>query len=198
MLRVGLTGGIASGKTAVADYFAKLGADIVDTDNIAREVVAIGEPGLEKIQKAFGPKFFFDSGELDRNLLRKLIFSDSHQRKKLEEILHPLIRKKTLEKLDSISAPYVIAVVPLLVETNFQSLVNRVAVVDCSIETQLDRLLARDKLDKIQAKSILEAQANRNVRVKSADDLINNDGNWKDTCHQIKKLHTLYSNLGET
>lgn len=195
MLRVGLTGGIASGKTAVANYFAELGCSIVDTDVISREVVAVGESGLAKVRKEFGSHIISDSGELDRRLLRTLIFSDPRKRLRLEEILHPLIREKVIERLDGLSTPYAIIVVPLLVETDFASLVDRVAVVDCPRKTQLERLLSRDGINLIQAESILDAQVKRNVRLAHADDLIDNGGDWGKTQHRIVELHANYSNL---
>ena len=195
MLRVGLTGGIASGKTAVADYFAELGCSIIDTDVISRQVVAVGEPGLAKVQKEFGSCIISGSGELDRELLRALIFSDPQKRLKLEGILHPLIRAKVIKKLGELSTPYAIIVVPLLVETGFASLVDRVAVVDCPSKVQLERLLSRDGIDLIQAEAILNAQAKRNVRLTHADDLIDNGGDWNNTQHRILELHAYYSNL---
>ena len=195
MLRIGLTGGIASGKTAVADSFAKLGCSIVDTDVISREIVAVGETGLLKIRKEFGPHVISDTGELDRSLVRTLIFSDPQKRRQLEGILHPLIRARVIEKLDALSAPYAIVVVPLLVETDFASMVDRVTVVDCPRKIQLDRLIARDGVDLMQAESILNAQAKRNVRLAHADDVINNGGDWENTHRRILELHTRYSAL---
>lgn len=195
MLRVGLTGGIASGKTAVANSFAKLGCSIIDTDLISREVVAVGKPGLLKVRKAFGPHVISDSGELDRSLVRTLIFADPKKKRQLEGILHPLIRARAIEKLNALSAPYAIVVVPLLVETGFASLVDRVTVVDCPRRTQLDRLIERDGIDLIQAKSILNAQAKRNVRLAHADDVINNGGDLENTHRRILELHTSYLSL---
>ena len=195
MLRVGLTGGIASGKTAVANSFAKLGCSIVDTDLISREVVAVGKPGLLKIRKAFGPHVISDSGELDRSLVRTLIFADPNKKRQLEGILHPLIRARAIEKLNALSAPYAIVVVPLLVETGFASLVDRVTVVDCPRRIQLDRLIERDGIDLIQARSILNAQAKRNVRLAHADDVINNGGDWENTHRRVLELHTSYLSL---
>jgi dephospho-CoA kinase len=198
MLCVGLTGGIASGKTAVADCFAELGCSLVDTDVISRDVVAVGEPGLSEVRKEFGSQVISDSGELDRRLMRTLIFADPQKRRQLEGILHPLIRARVIKKLDALSTPYAIVVVPLLIETGFASLVDRITVVDCPRKIQLDRLIARDGVDLMQAESILNTQAKRNVRLAHADDVINNGGNWENTHRRILELHARYSDLAKT
>ena len=195
MLRVGLTGGIASGKTTVAKIFAELGAGVVDTDRVAREVVAPGESGLAAVREAFGPDVISSSGELDRRALRALVFANPAERRKLEAILHPLIRGRTLEQLDQLDAPYALVVVPLLFETGFEALVDRVAVVDCPRRVQLERLLARDGIDKAEAEATLGAQTDRETRLARADDVIDNSGDRERTRERVRELHAQYSAL---
>ena len=197
MLRVGLTGGIASGKTTVADQFAGLGAGVVDTDRVARDVVRPGEAGLAAVAEAFGPGILSASGELDRGTLRAVVFADPGQRRRLEAILHPLIRARTLQQLDRLSAPYAVVVVPLLLETGFGSLVDRVVVVDCARETQLARLLARDGIDPAQAEAMLNAQVDRQTRLAGADDVIDNGGDPACTRERVRTLHARYIELAD-
>ena len=193
MLRVGLTGGIASGKTTVANVFSGLGAGVIDTDRLAREVVAPGEPGLAAVREAFGSSVISNSGRLDRRALRKLVFANPEDRRRLEAILHPLIRGRTSEKLDQLDAPYALVVVPLLFETGFETLVDRVAVVDCPRDVQLERLRARDGIDNAEAEAMLSAQANRDTRLARADDVIDNSGDWERTRERVRELDAQYS-----
>ena len=195
MLRVGLTGGIASGKTTVANVFSGLGAGVIDTDRLAREVVAPGEPGLAAVREAFGSSVISNSGKLDRRALRKLVFANPEDRRRLEAILHPLIRGRTSEKLDQLDAPYALVVVPLLFETGFETLVDRVAVVDCPRDVQLERLRARDGIDNAEAEAMLSAQANRDTRLARADDVIDNSGDWERTRERVRDLDAQYSVL---
>ena len=193
MLRVGLTGGIASGKTTVANVFSGLGAGVIDTDRLAREVVAPGEPGLAAVREAFGSSVISNSGKLDRRALRKLVFANPEDRRRLEAILHPLIRGRTSEKLDQLDAPYALVVVPLLFETGFEAFVDRVAVVDCPRDVQLERLRARDGIDNAEAEAMLSAQANRDTRLARADDVIDNSGDWERTRERVRELDAQYS-----
>ena len=195
MLRVGLTGGIASGKTTVANVFSGLGAGVIDTDRLAREVVAPGEPGLGAVREAFGNCVISNSGKLDRRALRTLVFANPEDRRRLEAILHPLIRERTSEKLDQLDAPYALVVVPLLFETGFETLVDRVAVVDCPRDVQLERLRARDGIDKAEAETMLSAQTNRDTRLARADDVIDNSGDWERTRERVRELNAQYSVL---
>ena len=195
MLRVGLTGGIASGKTTVANVFSGLGAGVIDTDRLAREVVAPGEPGLAAVREAFGSSVISNSGILDRRALRKLVFANPEDRRRLEAILHPLIRGRTSKKLDQLDAPYALVVVPLLFETGFETLVDRVAVVDCPRDVQLERLRARDGIDNAEAEAMLSAQANRDTRLARADDVIDNSGDWERTRERVRDLDAQYSVL---
>lgn len=192
MFRVGLTGGIASGKTTVAALFTELGARLVDTDQVAREVVAEGEPGLEAIVDAFGTGVLLDSGDLDRSALRAIIFGDADERRKLEGILHPLIRARTLTQLDAVEAPYAVVVVPLLVETDFAEFVDRVLVVDCPRELQLERLVQRDQISTADAEAILATQVNRETRSAHADDILDGGQSLDKIRQHVRILHTDY------
>ncbi len=194
-LRVGLTGGIASGKTTVADLFAELGVPVIDTDVIARQVVEPGEPGLARVQEAFGDGVIDASGRLDRKGLRRRVFSSQADRKRLEEILHPFIRARMLEQSAAAGGPYQIIVVPLLVESGLEGLFDRILVVDVPRETQISRLLERDRESQDQAKSILSAQASREERLSAADDIIQNTGGLDKLRGQVLKLHTRYLKL---
>ena len=194
-LRVGLTGGIASGKSLVANMFAKLGAELLDADQVAREVVAPGEPALAAIRAAFGAQVLSARGELDRAALRKLVFADPDKRRTLDELLHPLIRARLLARLDQVSRPYAIVAVPLLVETDFAALVDRVAVVDCPESTQLERLMRRDGIPRPEAIAMIAAQADRATRLRAAHDVIDNSGDVEATRRQVALLHHRYLEL---
>ena len=195
MLRIGLTGGIASGKSTVADMFVRLGAALVDTDAVARDVVARGEPALDEVHRVFGDVVIDDRGELDRRALREIIFSDAERRRELEAILHPRIRERTLTLLDNAEGAYVIAAVPLLVETNFAELVTRVLMVDCPADTQLERLMQRDQIDRTAAEAAIGAQADRAARLATADNVIDNSGSRASTRRQVEDLHVRYLDL---
>ncbi len=192
MFRVGLTGGIASGKTTVAALFTDLGAGLVDTDRVAREVVAAGEPGLEAIVEAFGADILLDSGDLNRSALRAIAFGDPDERRKLEALLHPLIRARTLAQLETLEAPYAVVVVPLLVETDFAQFVDRVLVVDCPRELQLERLVRRDQISAADAEAILAAQVDRETRSAHADDILDGSQSLPMTRERVGILHTDY------
>jgi dephospho-CoA kinase len=195
VLRVGLTGGVACGKSLVAGMFADLGAPLVDTDLIAREVVAPGEPGLSELVDSFGPGILDSRGELDRAKTRALVFADAARRRELERILHPRIRERTLAAVADARGPYVIVVVPLLLETGFDALVDRVLVVDCPADLQLERLMRRDGLDAEQARAMLGAQVGRDERLRAADDVIDNGGTLDATRRQVTALHHRYLEL---
>lgn len=193
--RIGLTGGIASGKSTVAEMFAELGAAIIDTDVIAREVVRAGEPALGEIRERFGDTVIDDKGNLDRAALRKLVFSDDDARLDLERILHPRIGLETRRQADAASGPYQIIVVPLLVGSPLLEFVDRVLVVDCDEETQIQRLLSRDAETAEQAHRMLAAQANREARLAIADDVVSNDQDLEKTMQQVVLLDTKYHDL---
>ncbi len=190
--RVGLTGGIASGKSTVADQFAALGVPVIDTDVIAREVVEPGQPTLKEIAERFGDGVITESGALDRAALRELIFAVEDARKLLEAILHPIIREETVRQANSAGGEYQVIVVPLLTESPLKLFVDRVLVVDCDRETQLKRLMSRDGETATGAERILAAQASREDRLEIADDVISNQGQLEDLAHQVAELHEQY------
>jgi dephospho-CoA kinase len=195
LLRIGLTGGIASGKSTVADMFAEKGVPVIDTDVIAREVVEPGEPALNEIVDLFGPDVIDSEGRLRRRRLRDLVFADDARRTALEGILHPRIRAAAIAQADSLGGPYQIIVVPLLVESPMKKLMDRILVVDCSEDVQLARLLQRDNENAAQARRILAAQASRPERLEIADDVIVNDGSLDETARQVEELHRQYLRL---
>jgi dephospho-CoA kinase len=192
---IGLTGGIASGKSLVANAFAKLGAELIDTDQIARDVVAPGQPGLAAVRATFGDGILTPRGELDRPALRKLVFADAAKRRQLDDLLHPMIRQRTLERLAQASGPYAVVAVPLLVETDFGKLVDRVLVVDCPVPLQLERLIRRDGLPRDEALAMIAAQTDRATRLRAAHDVIDNSGDAESTRRQVAQLHQRYLEL---
>lgn len=191
-LRIGVTGGIASGKSAVTEMFEGLGAPVIDTDIIAREVVAPGEPALGEIRHEFGDGVFGEDGSLDRNALRRIVFSDDDARRRLEGILHPRIRELTFERAASTGGDYQLIVVPLLVESPLRKFVDRILVVDCDEDTQIRRLMARDAESEGQARRMLAAQSSRDERLAIADDVVRNDGDLSETLEQVQALHQAY------
>lgn len=193
--RVGLTGGIASGKSTVADMFAEHGVPVIDTDIVAREIVMPGEPALDEIRGAFGADVFADDGALDRRALRKLIFADREQRQRLEDILHPRIRTETMRQAVAAGGDYQLIVVPLLTESSLQGEMDRILVVDCDESKQIQRLLARDAESEEQARRILAAQASREERLAIADDVVSNEGDLADTRCQVDALHCRYREM---
>ncbi len=191
-MRVGLTGGIASGKSTVADMFAELGVPVIDTDVIAREVVAAGEPALNDIRHEFGDKVFDDAGDLRRGALRRIVFADDDARERLETILHPRIQAVAYEQAAGAGGRYQLIVVPLLSKSPMRDFVDRILVVDCEEDTQIRRLMARDAESEGQARRMLAAQASRDERLKIADDVIRNDAELSATLEQVQALHHRY------
>lgn len=196
-LTVGLTGGIASGKTTVADMFAAKGVAVIDTDVIARDVVRPGEPALDEIRREFGAEALRADGTLDRAAMRRLVFADPDRRRRLEAILHPRIRAAALEQARAATGPYQVIVVPLLVESPLRDSMTRVLVVDVPEEVQLERLLARDLDDPEQARRMIAAQASRDERLAIADDVIANDGDLEATRQQVDRMHERYLALAD-
>jgi dephospho-CoA kinase len=194
-LRIGLTGGIASGKSVIADMFAELGVPIIDTDVIAREIVEPGQPALDEIRNRFGEHSVDAAGNLDRAALRKEIFSDQQARLDLEAILHPRIGEETRRQADAAGGAYQVIVVPLLTDSALIHFVDRVLVIDCDEETQLQRLLARDAETIEQAQRILAAQASREDRLRIADDVINNDRSLREIRKDVTALDRKYRRL---
>jgi len=191
--RVGLTGGIACGKSTVANLFAALGITIVDTDLLAREVVAPGSALLPQITAHFGAGVLQTDGSLDRGRLRELVFANPAERQWLERLTHPAIRELTDARCEQATGKYVIVAIPLLVETGGADRFDRVLVVDCAPEIQLARLQARDGSTRAQAAKLLAAQVTREQRLAVADDVITNDGDLFALREQVEKLHQKYS-----
>ena len=195
-LVVGLTGGIGSGKSAVADAFASLGAPVVDTDAIAHELSAAGAPGQRAVVATFGPAAVADDGSLDRGWLREQAFSDPQFRVKLEALLHPLIREEADRRMATWRAPYGLLVVPLLLERGgARSRVDRVLVVDCPEEMQVARVIARSGLAAHQVQAIMSAQLSRAARLAQADDVLDNSGAQTAIAPQVARLDRHYRAL---
>lgn len=196
MLTVGLTGGIGSGKSTVADCFAALGVPVIDTDVIARDLTAPGGAALDAIRAAFGDTVMRADRSLDRAALRRRVFADDDARRQLEAILHPRIRHAVELKLAALIAPYALVVIPLLVETGgYRDLLNRVLVVDCPEELQIARVVARSGLTPDEVKAILAAQASRAERLAAADDVIVNAASPESLPAQVATLHQHYQLL---
>jgi dephospho-CoA kinase len=196
-LRIGLTGGIASGKSTVARRFVDLGVPVIDADEAARAVVAPGKPGLAQVLERFGNDVAGENGELDRRALRDLIFKDPGSRRDLEAILHPLIRADMERSADLAVGPYVVMAIPLLVEGGARDRVDRVLVVDVDEAVQLQRVRARDGCTEDQARAILVSQASRSARLAAADDVLLNTGTVTDLRQAVDRLHAQYLRLAE-
>jgi len=197
--RVALTGGIASGKTTVANLFAALGVPLVDSDLIAREIVEPGQPALTAVVQAFGTEVLGPDGRLDRRRLRELIFADPAARARLEAILHPAIRVEMERQsaLATVGAPYHLLVIPLLAEGGGRDRADRVLVVDVPEKLQIERLMARDTVTRAQAEGSLQAQASRASRLAIADDVVTNTGRIEDLREQVNALHARYVKLAQ-
>jgi len=194
-LVIGLTGGIASGKTTVSDQFSNYGIDIIDADVIAREVVAEGTAGLQAIVEHFGLDILSADKTLDRQKLRNIVFSDTTQKAWLNGLLHPLIREQMQIQTAQATSPYCILSIPLLVENNLHDLVDRTLVVDIDESSQLERAISRDKSESSVIEGIMASQASRSTRLAAADDVINNnkDLDWLNA--QVQELHKMYLNI---
>lgn len=191
-LIVGLTGGIASGKSTVARLFVARGVPVVDADAVAREVVAPGSAGLAAIQARFGDGVLQPDGHLDRARMRRLVFADDEARRELEAIIHPRVRDAMDRQLSQADAPYAIAMIPLLLETGQAARYDRVLVVDASRESQIERARARDGSSREVIEGILDAQVARDRRLAAADDVIANDAGIEALEAQVARLHEDY------
>ena len=191
-LKIGLTGGIASGKSMVSDYFSKLGTPIIDADKIAHNLVQPNQPLLKTIVAVFGNEIILENGNLNRAKLRQIIFADPNQRQQLEAILHPVIKQVMETKANQLNNDYCILSIPLLLETKQIDTVDRVLVVDCPMKLQRERLQQRDNLSTIEIDQILKAQADRNSRLAIANEVIYNDSNLYDLQQQVVTLHKQY------
>jgi dephospho-CoA kinase len=190
---VALTGGIGSGKSAAADIFGRLGAAVIDTDAIAHDLTGPGGAAMPDIVEAFGTACAASDGSLDRGAMRTRVFADASARHRLEAILHPRIHAEVLHRLAGTAAPYAVVVVPLLVETqNYDSITDRVLVVDCAESTQLSRVMQRNGYSEEMVRRILASQAGRRDRLAKADDVLDNDAEVERLAEQVTHLHRDY------
>lgn len=190
---VGLTGGIGTGKTTVADLFKILGADVIDADKISHELTAQGKIGYTQIIENFGTGYLDSSENLDRKKLSKTIFTNIEARKKLESLLHPLINQEINKLITRSNGPYILLVIPLLLETgDYKEVVNRVLVIDCEEQQQISRVMQRNHLTLAQIHAIMAAQMPRAERLNQADDVIINDSDLNSLKKQVETLHNLY------
>ena len=195
MLVVGLTGGIGSGKTTVANGFSALGVPVIDTDQLARELVEPGQPALDEIIAVFGKDCITPDGQLKRARIRQQIYSNAGLKLQLEDILHPKIRQRIKTLLADLRETYCIVVIPLLLETHQTDLVDRILVVDTPEKEQLTRVAARDSLSDNTIMAIMQSQADRNTRLQAADDIIVNDRDLESLTERILELHTSYMEI---
>ncbi|MAA75379.1 MAG: dephospho-CoA kinase [Salinisphaeraceae bacterium] len=194
-LTVGLTGGIASGKSLVASSFERLGIETVDADDVARDIVEPGEPALAEIAEHFGPDVIGDDGRMIRPRMRQIVFDDASAREKLEAITHPRIRQELARRRDVCETEYCMLVIPLMLKTGMDDLVTRVLVVDAPEHVQLERLIQRDGIDEALARKMIAAQDTRQLRLARADDVLLNTGPRKDIADLAAALHAGYSRL---
>ena len=196
MLVVGLTGGIAAGKSTATAFFQERGVPVIDADEVARDVVAAGTPGLAAVVAAFGSQILQADGTLDRRRLRERVFADPAERQRLEAILHPLIEAEIRSRLRQVAGPYCILAIPLLIESpRLRALVHRILVIDVPVEVQLARLMQRDRMSAEQCQAMLAAQASRARRLEAADDVVDNATDIVALTHQLESVHTRYLEL---
>jgi dephospho-CoA kinase len=191
-LLIGLTGGIGTGKSTVCKLFAERGIAVIDADAVAKELVALDQPALQAIVQEFGKGIIDAKGRLRRDRLRSIVFSDPERRKRLEKLLHPLILKEMLSRANRAGGPYCILCIPLLVETDQSSAVDRVLVVDAPQALQIQRVMERDHLTIDEIKAIMHAQASREDRLEAADDVIMNASDMTKLAEQVNALHQKY------
>lgn len=193
LFAVGLTGGIGCGKTTISDMFAAKGVAIVDTDRIAHQLTTPGGVAIPAILAAFGKDFITADGAMDRTRMRELVFTDPHEKKRLEAILHPLIQNETQRAAELACGPYLIFVVPLLVESGkWRTRVARILVIDCPESLQIARVMNRNGLNESQVRAIMATQVSRKERIAAADDIIVNDSDVAALIPQVDRLHALY------
>jgi dephospho-CoA kinase len=192
---VGLTGGIGCGKSTVSDLFLALGIPVIDADDIAHQLVIPGQPALREIIDLFGNKLLYSDGTLNRPLLRKMVFTNPIDKQKLEAILHPRVRSEIQAQLNALIDTYCIISIPLLFETNMNNIVDRILVVDCPVDLQIERVKQRNHLSEASIRSIIASQVSRDYRLKHADDVIDNTETNGKLAEQVKKLHNQYMSI---
>ena len=196
MLVVGLTGGIAAGKSTATAFFQERGVPVIDADEVARDVVAAGTPGLAAVAAAFGSQILQANGTLDRRRLREVVFADPAERHRLEAILHPLIQTEIRARLQQVRGPYCILAVPLLIESAaLRALAHRILVIDVPVEVQVARLMQRDGMSTEQCQAMLAAQASRAHRLEAADDVVDNATDVTALQRQLDSVHARYLEL---
>lgn len=198
MLVIGLTGGIGSGKSTAAGYFEYLGVPVIDADAITRDLVEPGQEALDEIINVFGKGVIQADGHLNRPLLRKLVFKNPNERKTLENILHPRARQLVQQQIAELTAPYCILCVPLLIESGWTDMVQRILVIDAPRELQIQRTIERDTASVEQVEAIINSQTDRETRLAAADDILENHGDISSLHQQIDELHKKYLSLSQT
>jgi dephospho-CoA kinase len=198
MLRIGLTGGIGSGKTTVANHFSALGIDVIDADVIVHQISQPGEAVFAAIIEAFGNSVLNLDGTLNRKHLGEIVFNDNTARKKLESIIHPEVRRRMLHAITEVKSPYCVLVIPLLIETGFTDMVDRVLVIAADMQQKVQRVQARDEMNEELIKSIMDTQATDGERKKIADDVIENTGSITSLKAKTEELDRLYRQLSST
>ena len=195
MLRIGLTGGIASGKSTACKIFSELGVPVIDADMISHKLVGKGKPALKYIKDVFGDGIINENGELDRYQMRSIIFNDQKSRKRLENILHPLIFNEIEKEISKLINPYCIICIPLLLETKSENKVDRILVIDIPEDIQMKRAILRDNSNVRDVNKIIDAQVSREERLKAANDIIVNDGDMINLRNKIHELNNKYTRL---
>ena len=196
-LRIGMTGGIGSGKSTIGEYFRALGVPVFDADELTRELTARNQPVLDEIREIFGNEAIDSQGELSRSFLRSQIFTNDEQRQRLEALLHPRVYERLGQYSDDLDVPYVIWIVPLLLETASAARVDRVLVIDCPEELQIQRAAARDQQSEADIREIMNRQLTRCERLEQADDVITNDNELDSVKYKVSTLHKKYLSLAE-
>jgi dephospho-CoA kinase len=195
MLKIGLTGGIGSGKSVAGKMFSDLGIITVDADRVSKQITSPGTPLYESILCHFGPSILLDDGNLNRRAMRKTIFNDPAERAWLEQLLHPAIRSVLMEQVQVIEAPYVIVIIPLLVESKKTNFIDRILLIDADESLQIQRASERDDITHDEALSIIKTQSSRTEKIAYADDIIINNGNLEDLKQKVLSLHKFYLSI---
>ena len=194
-LKIGLTGGIGSGKSAACKIFSELGVPVIDADDIAQSLVEPGMPAFKEITRIFGNEVIASDGSLDRKIIRDKVFANEIDRKSLESIIHPAVYEEIAVRVKNINSKYCIISIPLLLETDASKTVDRILVIDVPRELQLERAANRDKTNNNDINAIIDSQISRKDRLSAADDIVDNKGNINDLCKRICDLHEFYSNI---